>query len=234
MKLIRMPASYDRDWFGFFDDFDWAVTAHRWTTLVADTTPTVAVGDAAGGVVTLFTDTTDNNEVAIKTTAELFLFAAGKPLFCEGLIKYSENDTNKANVFFGFSDAIGANQLLDNGAGPKTTMSGMGIFKVDGGTAWKTVSSKSTTQTINTSTKTAGGTAYQRLRIEGRPVDATTYEITYYVDGVPLRDSRGVQIKDNLTLTSATEMQVGLYAKTGGGAGGETVLCDYIAAYQKR
>ncbi len=218
--------------FGFFDDFEWLVTAHRWTTLVADTTPTVTVPDAANGIVRLFTDTTNNNEVAVHTTAECLLFAANKPFVLETKIQYSENDTNKANVAFGCADAFGANLLVDDGAGPKTSFSGLLIFKVDGGTAWKVVSSLSTTQTISTSTVTAGGTAYQTLRIECQPINATVAEAKFYVDGQQLLDaatSPPRPIKHVFTYTNATEMSAGLYVKTGGGAGGEIVLADYFA-----
>lgn len=220
--------------FKIFDDFTWYVTAHNWTSLAADTNTTVSVGDAAGGILALFTgDATDNNEVGVKSTAEVFKFAANKPLVCEARIQFTEINTSAANIAFGFADAIGANLLVDDGAGPKTTMSGALIFKVDGGTVWKTISSKSTTQTISTSTTTAGGASYQTLRIEARPVDSTTYEVTYYVDGQPLRDSNNKQIKDRLTLTSATEMQVGAYAKAGG-TGQLTLNVDYIFAAQAR
>ncbi len=115
-----------------WDDFFWYVTAHQWTSLAADTTPTLTVGDAVNGVLALFTDTTDNNEVAVRSTAEL--------------------------------------------------------FKV--GTV-------------------AGGTEY-------------------------LKDANGTVIRHTVAIASATEMNVGVYVKTGGGSGGETVNVDYVYANQNR
>lgn len=220
--------------FTIFDDFFSYTDAQLWTKLTADTTPTVTVSDAAKGVVALYTDTTDNNEVLVKSTKEIFLIAANKPIIAEAKIQYSEQATNTANVAFGLADAMGANLLVDNGAGPKTSFSGAMIYKVDGSTVWKVVSSKSTTQTISTSTTTAGGSAYQTLRIEIQPIDSTTAMVTFYVDGNVLIDSTtGKPISHTMTYTSATEMQIGVYAKTGSGVA-ETINVDYIYGSQLR
>lgn len=223
--------------FGFFDDFTWFVTAHNWTSLVADATTSIAVNDGAKGIVTMTTGATDNNEVGLFSTKEVFLIAANKPILGEARIQYAEAATDDANVAFGFADAIGANLLVDDGAGAKTTFSGALIYKVDGGTVWKCISSLSTTQTISTSTQTAGGSVDQVLRIEIRPVSSTIAEVSFFCDGVPLYDvaitNRQQPIKHNLTYTSATEMMVGAYVKAGG-ATSEVLKVDYIAAYQLR
>ncbi len=227
--------TYGRDHIVLFDDFLWMLSPHLWTNLASDANATVtADADGVGGTVEIFTgDAVDNNEAALVTTNELFLFAAGKPFVVETSLKFTQINTNAANVFFGLSDAIGANQMVDNGAGPKTTMSGAGIYAVDGSLLWKTVSSKSTTQTLNTSTVTAGGSSYQKLRIVGTCPDSANYEITYFVNGYPLFDSNGNQIKDSLAHSSATEMDFGVYAKAGG-TGQLTVTVDYIYACFKR
>ena len=227
-------AELKRRTFGIWDDFFSYTDAQLWTKLTADTTPTVTVGDAAKGILALYTDATNNNEVAVKSTKEVFLIAANKPIIGEAKVQFSEANTDDANIAFGFADAIGANLLVDDGAGPKTSFSGALIYKVDGGTVWKVVSSKSTTQTISTSTTTAGGSAYQTLRIEIMPLDSATAMVTFYVDGNVLIDSTtGKPISHTMTYTSATEMQVGVYAKAGG-ANAETLNVDYIYAAQLR
>lgn len=234
MKLNHFPrALFEASQHGFFDDFHWYVTAHLWANLAADGGVTApAATDNAGGILSMATGATDNNEVAIKSSSEVFLLADDKPFVIEASLKYTEANTDDANVAFGLADAIGANLLLDDGAGPKTTFSGALIYKVDGSTVWKAASSKSTTQTLSTSITTAGG-AYQKLRIEGRAVDGTNYEIIYFVDEQPLRDSNNKMIKHTVAYASATEMQVGAYIKAGG-ATSETLLVDYIGAWQKR
>lgn len=221
---------------GVFDDFTWYVTAHNFTTVATDS-GTVSVGDAAKGIVALVaSDGTvgDNDETYIKSTNEVFLIANNKPILAEAKLQFTEANTDDANVFFGVMDAIAANTLVDNGAGLKTTFSGAAIYKVDGGTVWKCVSSISTSQTISTSTTTAGGSSYQTLRIEIQPINSTTAEVTFYVDGQQLIDSTTLRpIKHTITYTGATEMQVGAGVKNGD-TNLETLNIDYIAVEQLR
>lgn len=224
----------ERRMFGVFDDYQWYISPHLWTKLVSDTTPTVAItAGAAGGVIALATDATNNNEVANYTTNQFFKFAAAKPLICESRIQCTESASGVANIAMGFSSAFGANLLVDDGAGPATTMSGALIYKVDGSTVWKFVTSISTTQTISTSTTTATGSSYQTLRIVCKPVTSTLVECVPFCDGVQLKDTNNKPIKHTLTLTGAAAMNYGVYAKAGSGSG-ETVSVDYDAAYQLR
>ncbi len=222
-----------------WDDFFWYVTAHQWTSLAADTTPTLTVGDAVNGVLALFTDTTDNNEVAVRSTAELFKVGTNREIVCRAKLQYSENDTNKANVFVGFASAIGANLLLDNGGGPRVSGDILGIFKVDGGTVWKCVSQVNGTATITESTTTAGGTTAQVLEVIAKDWDGVKMEVLFKVGTVAggteyLKDANGTVIRHTVAIASATEMNVGVYVKTGGGSGGETVNVDYVYANQNR
>jgi hypothetical protein len=67
---------YAKDQVELFDDFLWYLSPHLWTSLVTDTNSAVAIdADGVGGQITVFTgDGTDNNEAALATTNELFLF----------------------------------------------------------------------------------------------------------------------------------------------------------------
>lgn len=225
----------DKTYFGFFEDFLWYVITHLWTSLIADTTPTMNIdAGSIGGAVLLYTDTTDNNEVAIGTVNKPFKDLADKPLVFEALVKYSEGATNKANIAVGFCSVMTtANTLVDNGAGMVTTYDGHVIYKVDGETVWRCGSSRGTTQYSTTSSTTAGGSTAQKLRIEIQPEDATTCTVRYYVDDVQLRDTNGTPIVHTQLLASAAAMQAGVAVKTGG-SNAESVYVDYIAAYQLR
>ena len=234
-NLARFPKVLEEiDTVTIFDDFFWYVTAHQWTSLAADTTPTLTVGDAINGVLALFTDTTDNNEVAVRSTAELFKFGTSREIYGRCKLTYAENDTNKANVAFLFQNAIAANTMVDNGAGLRTTGSNLAIYKVDGGTVWRCQSMCNGTATDTVSTTTAGGTSPQVLEIVCKDWDGTNMQVLFKVDGVYLKDSNGLVIRHTVAIASATEMNVGVYVKTGGGAGGETVNVDYIVAQQNR
>lgn len=239
MNRILLPDLYSslRDTHWLHDDFDFFETAKVWTALAADTTATVTCVDNQDGQVLLTTDATDNNEAAIFSTRKNFLIAANKPCMYESRINFAEAATNAANVAAGFSTVFAANLMLDNGAGPATTMDGALIYKQDGETVWRCLSSIGTTQTKTVSTKTAGGTADQVLRIEINPINSTQAEVTFYVDGVPLMDAsqtaRNMPIKHTITYTGAAKMGVGVYAKCGSAAN-QPVNIDYIFAAQKR
>lgn len=236
MKVMPLPVSMrEKSFYGFFDDFFWYVITHLWTSLKADATTTMDIDASyAGGRVLLYTDTTDNNEVAIGTTQKNFKDLAGKPMVFECLLQYAEGATNKANIAAGFCSVMTtANTLVDNGAGMVTTYDGHVIYKVDGETVWRCGSSRGTTQYSTTSTTTAGGTSAQKLRIETQMEDSTTCTTRYYVDDVQLRDTNGIPIVHTQLLASAAAMQAGVAVKTGG-SNAESVYVDYIGAYQLR
>lgn len=239
--LTKSPEAHEKiqSWIGS-DDFSEYVDAQRWTKLAADSGSSVAAGDAANGVVTLTTGATNNNEASFYMTQKCFLFADRRAGAVEALVQYAEANVNVANVAFGVWSAPGANTLTDDGGGPATSASGALIYKNDGDTAWRTISSKSTTQTKAQSKTTAGGTPYQRLRIEwqavGDPANDIT-EISFFVDDLPLYDaadvSRNKQIKHTLTHTSAAAMTLVFYVKAGDGTT-QTLLVDLTDWSQTR
>lgn len=220
-----------------FDDFNHYTTTEDWTSLVADTNSSVAGSAAANGILVLNTgDAADNAECGFFTTHESFLLANSKSLQAETYIQFTDTN-NTRNVFFGFADAPAANTLLDNGGGVSSGFTNaICIYKVDGGTKWKCYSEGDGSSTDSTSVTTAGGSAYQRLRIQAKPVDGSidTYQIAYFVDDVRLVDSTtNKPITHSVTVTNATEMDFGLYIKVGE-AGTATMKCDYMYAGQTR
>lgn len=239
-KLLDLPdeARLGRRVFGFFEDFFEFVTADLWT--VATTTDgTATLGDAAGGIMSILTAvaTEDNEHTVLATTKELFLFAADKPILFEARVDFDEANTDDANMYVGLMSAAGTTPMQDDGAGPKGTMSGMGFFKVDGGTVWQCISSLGTSQTITELSatnannisgvaQTAGG-AYQTLCCEFRPWSSTKAEVLFFIDGT-------LVAKHDLVFTSATEMNVALVAKDGSAANEETLRVDYVSCYQLR
>jgi hypothetical protein len=219
MKLPdRGPLYGVRRSFLIEDQFPYYVDLDQWTKLVVDAGSSVAhLGDGVPPTVLLTTGATDNNECMLRSTNESFLMAADKPIFGSVRLQYAEANTDDANIFCGFINAAGANLMVDDGAGPKTSASGFGIYKVDGGTVWRCFSSKGATQTTTASTKTAGGTAYQVLEFMAQPINPTDLEVSFWVDGVLLVDTNNNIIKHTVVFASATEMHfVPCYVKAGG------------------
>lgn len=225
-----------RQQMSYFDHFEYFVSGDRFTDTSADTGAAVAMTDAAGGVLTLTTGATNNNECYLHTTKEVFLFAAGKPLYVEAKVKFTEANTDDANVLVGIMDAVGADSILDDGAGPKASYSGACFFCVDspsGTKVWNVESSLGGTQTttvltalnsLNKIDNVPGGGTWQALGISFVPINSTTGEIVFTIDGV-------VVAKHTITYTSATEMMQVVGVKAGG-ANSEVVSVDYKSGDQ--
>ena len=233
---------FGRDTVGFFEDWESNfVTGDRWTPTTADSSSastlvlTLKTTGGTNGILSITQDATDNDEIYFSSTVNSFLFAANKPMIAEARIQYAEGNTNANNVIFGFMSATGANLLIDDGGGPVASASMAVIYKIDGGTVWRCRSQigAAVGQTDSISDKTAGGSAYQTLRIEVNPISSTVAEIIYFCDGEQLRLATGTPIKHSLTYTNAVPMNLLLGCKTGS-ATAEVLLCDYITAWKKR
>lgn len=240
-KGLNLPlAAYDLSLYhGFVDHFHRKDTTF-WTTTSADA-GTAAVGDAAGGIITLTSgDGTpvDNDECYLSTTAEVFLFAAGKPLHFRARTQLTQAATNAANCIAGVVNGVAADLLVDNGGGPKTTAYGAFFYAKDGSLNWFVGFSNSTTQNLaeltatNSLTKSAkvvATTAYQLLEIDVIPKTATTCDVIFKIDG-----STVYKMMDQ-TFTSTpgtTEMSAVLGVKAGTGVN-QTFLADAVACFQK-
>lgn len=200
-----------------WDDFYEYVDTQRWTK--GGSGNTVAIASAASnhcGVLTIATGASSNNEAWVATTNPLVLLAAGHAFYAEALVEYAEVGTNNAQVAFGLADSFGTG-LLGNTGTPSISNTGSIIYKITGGTTWGAYSKNgSTTFTSAGIAVAAPDTAYHTLGILGRVVDTSNYELTYFVDGMPLLDTstRPNKIKHLLPYASAVNMNLGFYVKT--------------------
>lgn len=223
--------------FAIYDDFTWFVTAHQWASTVADGGSIVVAHGGAGavGAIALTNDTAaDNDEIYVASANALFTIAAGRNLYAEAKLKFTEANTDDANVAFGFASSVGANLLVDDGGGMRTTGTVLAIYKVDGGTKWKCESRNNATVYTNTSSTTAGGGTYQTLAVEVVELLTTTCTVVFKVDGVILRDdTTGQPIRHQLLYASADAMQVFVGQKNGS-ANNELTTVDYIGVVQAK
>lgn len=226
----------------FVDDFYEYTDAKIWTKLASDSGASVAMATSTAdhcGVVKLTTGGTNNNEAEIFTTNAVFNFLADQPLSLECLIKYSEANTDDANVGFGLCATTGANLLLDDGGGPSLGTDGCCIYKVDGETLWRAYSVVSSgTAKAHQSIKSSSTSHWQRLGIDIDPVSSTECHITYRVGSVTSPQGNDLLINDTtLKLPqkikhvwdisgTVAEMSAFLYVKAGG-SNSEVVSVDY-------
>lgn len=230
-KLDQHDAALKRRTFGDFEEFDFYSSGGRWTSTLGGSA-TAAAGDAVGGQLTIScVDSVTNREAYVKMTNQLFKYQANTPIQVEAYLQFSEANTNKANIAFGLMSSVGAASILDTTGEPKTNFSGAVIYKVPGGTQWKTCSSIGTTQTTTQSDTTAGGASFQRLMIEIMPISSTLAEVTYFVDGVQLKTATGrpgtTKVKDQVTYTGAVSMALFVCCKNGS-TSPESLAVDYV------
>jgi hypothetical protein len=237
MKLVNMPAhaALAGQVFGFLDHFDREDT-NRWTTIATDAGAST-LQDAANGVMLLEpSDGTvaDNDETYLHTTKELFLFADDAPIYGAARIKFTEANTDDANMLLGVMNAPAANHLLDNGGGPAADYSGVVFFKVDGGTVWQVENSIGTTQKTTELTaansltgddQTAGGGTFELLEFLWQPKTSTKADISFW------RNKVLVAKHTDQSYASATEMAVILGVKNGG-ANHDKLHVDFVSVWQ--
>lgn len=230
-ELIRQP-----DFYKVEDDFIIDQTDLMWIDTVTDS-GSVTVGDGVKGIMALVpSDGTvaDNDEAYVATANEVFKVAAGKPLYAQASVQFTEANTDDANVFVGFGSALsGANTLVDNGGGLRTSGDFIGLYKIDGGTKWIAITQINGTATTTTSTKTAGGSDYQKIEIEVIEDDSSYFKAVFKVDNEYLVDTNNNRIIHRVAYASATEMNFGFGVKNGAG-NLETLNVDYAAAVQVR
>ena len=209
----------------FFDDFWTFNDDDNWVDTVSDG-GTVDSTDANGGVLSIATGATDNNESYVSSEHEILTFQTNKRLTLEARVKLTEANTDDANIIIGLSDTVAANSLVDDGAGPMASYDGAIFFKVDGGTVWQAETSNAGTQDTDTSAGAFTSGSWHTLQIVYDYNDGVTAEVKFYVDG-----TLGATL--DLTISGLAEMHVLLGAKAGAG-NAETLLVDYIQVKQDR
>ncbi len=233
---------------GFFEDFDHIVSADRWTKIL-DTGATQLVIDGAGGILEILNDTTDEDGSAIETTAELFQVLEGKPLTMSCRLQITEGDVQEANVAVGFSTVVTVDTMQITDLGPIATYDGAMIYKTGGSvsssanTQWSVAVSNATTTTQTLTDAPVVSGDWQSVRIDITPINATDFEVTYFIDvnggtdWVQMRQDgvnpRSPAIKHTGLITSMDAMHVFAIVKNGNAAADKLEL-DWIQAWQKR
>lgn len=230
-----------KELYGVSDNFTHYVTADAWSTVASDSGTVAGNATTVGGGITISPSdgsVGDNDETYVKTTGRLFKFADDKPGGCylEGV--FTDVGTNNGNWIIGFMEALAANYLQDNGAGPPADYDGAVFFKVDGGTNWCVETSIGTTQKTHTTDITATSASKQRFAINFNQ-KGTNLEVTFWHalgETAPLKqckDTDGNTIKHNITVASNAVMNFGFGAKNGS-TDHATIIVNTAHAWQKR
>lgn len=240
--VVRMPSFVGSlDCYTRLEDFDKDQTDLDWVDTITDS-GTVTIDDAANGLAVLVpSDGTvaDNDEAYFATSNEVFLPVNGKPFIIGGYVKWTEANTDDANIGFGVANAPAANLLIDNGGGIRASGTLAAIYKVDGETAWRCTSRNQSDVTISLSNQSSTSTGYQYLEIEFTEFTSTSCKVHFRFgtnpnDASPLIDSTTLKpIVHTMLYASATEMAA-FFAVKNGGANLETLYADFAWWSKKR
>ena len=215
----------------YYDDFHRLDTSANYQE-TSDGTPGFAVTDSdvlSGGWLEIKTQPStplNNNEVYVSTVKQTWVFLDGKKLWFEVGINLAEANVDDANIIVGLSDTVGANFLVDDGAGPATSYDGAVLFKVDGGTVWQVQTSSGASQATDNSAGsfTSGANQVLGFYFDGT---TTTSTIEFFVNGT----TQGAQ---NITLSGLEAMHIVFGVKCGADTQIETLNVDYVKVCQLR
>lgn len=219
----------------FYDYYDTTPAISGYAESSTDS-PTVSVGDAAGGQLTIVTGGTNNNEGYLSTMRECWIFNTTKRVSCAARIQLTEASTSAANWCFGLSDTVGDDTMLDNGAGMCASFDGAVLYKVDGTMEIHLCTSNAASQTNNdvsgTSIITPVTAYWYQLYIDYDPNDGTTAKVNASVYD-ETNSALHTATEHDLTISGLQEMHLLLGVKAGSG-NAETLYVDYIEAWQER
>ena len=231
-----------REYYEVWDEFDHYVSTDTWTT-TATNSGSVAVSDEVGGVVKVYPSSgenseADNDETYMKGTTEVWKFANNKPIIFEARVKPYFNTSTGINVFAGLMDAVAADSIDDDGAGPKTTSSHVGFILKDGDATWYCGTSVSTTQKEVDTGITATNNTWTTLRFEVSDYSSTQNQINFFIDGIEcgwdVTTKPGNKIAQTVTFASATEMESLVGCKNGEADDSQWIFVDYFGCRQQR
>ena len=230
---------------GIFDHFADGFSASssgKWNTTATGSGASIANNDGAGGILTLTTGATINNEACVFTPKKIFQFLSVQPQFALCSFYYTEGNVNQAGIAFGLASSW-SHILADTTFALPSTLSGALIYKKPGDTLWSAWGSVGTTQSNQQSlsiTQLAGIPQY--FVIYAMMDQASNVELTFQQLPIGytapqgsgpwmLPNTTGMSrmqpIKFYIPYASALGMQLGLFVKSGDGTS-EVVSLDCI------
>jgi len=238
VMLNALPAMYlDRTRRGeirFFDDFfclDQTATVGDWT-FAGDATGTQLATDGKGGELSILTHSDDEDESYLSSYNEPFIFNTTDRVSFACRCRLTEANTDEANIIIGLSDTVGADSMVDAGAGPMASFDGAVFYKVDGTMTWGFCTSNAAAQTKTANVVTFTSASQYVVGFEYDPADGVTATITPWI----YNETTGVMTigtAHELTIAGLQEMHVLLGAKAGG-TNAETLVVDYVDVAQER
>ncbi len=223
---------YGHDYWWWIDHFNNYTSTDFWTTVTPDG-GTATVSDAANGILTLAPNggtPADNDEIYVRSTTELFLFADTRIIYGAWKFKWPQANTDQAQNACGFMNAVAANSIVDD-AGLRTNFVGAAFYTKPGNTNIWIAMSDGTTQTLKETGTVAANSAWQiaEMILECK---GTNLFGKFLIDGKLVKDTNGYDVGSQVTtFAGATEMHAFMGCKKGS-ATAETATYDFAKLAQ--
>ena len=237
MRGINLPESVwgKKHTHLFEDDFDGLVT-DLYTS--GGTGATIAVSDAANGVLSIGSGATLNDEAFHYLTKQTLLFAKDKSILFRARASFVEGNTDDMAFFLGFTDQAGADLIQDGGAAVKAgDLDGVGFLSFLDETQIRCYSSANANKSnisLDTADKNnltgtlqAYGANDKWFEIEVIPVSLTEHQIIFRIDDEVVAHVRALDV------SNPTEMNLIAYVKSPS-ANAQAILLDYWMVAQTR
>ena len=208
----------------FYDDFLSYHTTSLWTSTLTNI-GTSAITTGLGGWLAINASdgsVADNDEAYVYGTSAAFQIQAGKDLWYECELMFTETNTDDNNIIAGLSSIGTADFLLDNGGGPAANFDGLCFYKLDGGTTYNAAASQAANQTLLTALAT---------RVAGTPV---RLGIRTYSNNLATFFLNGAQITSTGTYLPTAAMRPVFGAKNGDITNVETLSVNWVRCFQIR
>ncbi len=214
------------------DDF-FTLDTVKWTSVDDGGTGTNTANAVVGGQVSIVTAASDNDYHFMKQAAAgNFKLVNHAPIWFVARVTLTEADTNKSNWFLGVSSVVDSTLLAADGAGPVTSASMAGFYKVDGDLLIKFITSNGATQTKSSTIVTLVTTQSYQLGFHWDPGDGTTSVVSAWVYDETAK-TKYTAAQQKVAVATLAGMSV-IYGIKAGGSSAETLKLDYIRCCQKR
>jgi hypothetical protein len=221
----------------FRDDFGQYTDTAFWTKAVSGGSVAIqsTMPQAFGGSLLFTTGAGTNDYAYIASTNKILKWLVQQPIFIETQIIYTEQNTNKAMIYFGLVDTANGTILTDTTGLFNVNTDGALIYKTLSDTYWRAGSVVNGATAVTAGSQTLANTTYrQRLGILMDYDGAGNLEISYFVNDRPLLLSTTplpkvpTPIKHvwDVTTTAALSIVIGNKA---GSTTSELLNVDYVA-----
>ena len=232
VKHTQSPTRhFSRDEFVVFDDFNYEVSGDLWTVDEGDAASTVAWGGPGSNVV--LTVSVADESAWLASANGVFKFIDSKAITWEARLKHVDVNTDDGNVAFGLCDAVADDVPITAADAVAIPNAGAIIYKLKDEVVWSFQTEIGTAAVVTASTASCLNGAFETYRVDIIPISTTVFQARPFIDDKQLVASNGKPIQHDITLGTATDMELFVMLE-GAHANDQVTTVDYLYCSQVR